>query len=366
MKRVVLVICISLFFANFGLPEIKTFSQTVKLVMGERDSREQLRAQATLEAKRLALEEAGAYIQSVANVKQIFQETNTAYSEDYFKQVDLLALTAGVASVVVKNEEWKVEGPALVLYLTCEVTVDTKDIQNQIKSLLNDRQKYDSQKELQEENQRLRQDLEDLKRRLEKVEAAKVPELNQEKEKLTKQFTAQEWFNKGYAASNPEDKINFYTEAIHLDPDWSWPYNNRGIAYANKGDYDQAISDYNQALKLDPNYAQAYVNRGCAYADKGDYDQAISDYNQALKLDPNCAQAYGNRGNVYADKEDYDKAISDYNQALKLDPNDAQTYNNRGCAYALKGDYHRAREDFLKAKALGDSNAQKALDLLEK
>jgi tetratricopeptide (TPR) repeat protein len=300
--------------------------------MGERDSREQLRAQATLEAKRLALEEAGAYIQSVANVKQIFQETNTAYSEDYFKQVDLLALTAGVASVVVKNEEWKVEGPALVLYLTCEVTVDTKDIQNQIKNLLSDKQKYDSQKELQEENKRLRQDLEDLKRRLEKVEADKVPELNQEKDRLTKQFTAQEWFQKGYDATNPEDKINFYTEAIHLDPDWSWPYNNRGNAYA----------------------------------DKGDYDQAISDYNQALKLDPNCAQAYGNRGNVYADKEDYDKAISDYNQALKLDPNDAQTYNNRGCAYALKGDYHRAREDFLKAKALGDSNAQKALDLLEK
>jgi tetratricopeptide (TPR) repeat protein len=358
MKKAVFIICLTFLLANFGFCEIKTFSKTVKLEMGERDSRDQLRAQATLEAKRQALEEAGAYIQSVVDVKQIFTETNTAYSEDYFKQIDLLAIAASVSSVKVINEEWKMEGSAVILYLTCQVTLETAEVKEKVRSLLADKQKWDGQKELQEENQRLRKDLEDLKRRLEKVEAAQVPILTEEKNKLTQQYTAQEWFDKGLAATNLEDQINFYTEAIHLSPDWTWPYNNRGNAYSDKGDYEQAIRDFNQALKLNPNYAEAYYNRGNAYALKGDYEQAIRDYNQALKLNPNDAEAYNNRGIAYAKKGDYEQAINDFNQALKLDPNYAEAYNNRGIAYAKKGDYEQAIRDYNQALKLNPNYAE--------
>ncbi|GHU52814.1 hypothetical protein FACS1894200_13340 [Spirochaetia bacterium] len=70
----------------------------------------------------------------------------------------------------------------------------------------------------------------------------------------------------------------------------AFAYNNRGIAYKNKGEYDRAIADYTQAITLDPNYAVAYAGRGIIYDDyKGDYQRAIADYTQALKLDPNNA-----------------------------------------------------------------------------
>ena len=52
-------------------------------------------------------------------------------------------------------------------------------------------------------------------------------------------------------------------------------YNNRGVAYAAKGQYDQAISDYNKALEMNPRFAKAYYNRGLAYWRKGQPDQAI-------------------------------------------------------------------------------------------
>ena len=39
-------------------------------------------------------------------------------------------------------------------------------------------------------------------------------------------------------------------------------YCNRGVAYANKGDYDKAIADCNEAIRLDPKDAVAYCNRG--------------------------------------------------------------------------------------------------------
>ena len=56
------------------------------------------------------------------------------------------------------------------------------------------------------------------------------------------------------------------------------------------------IDDYNQAIKLDPNYAYAYNNRGNARYNLGDKQGAIDDYTQAIKLDPNYAKAYYNRG----------------------------------------------------------------------
>ncbi|MDR1399494.1 MAG: tetratricopeptide repeat protein [Treponema sp.] len=165
---------------------------------------------------------------------------------------------------------------------------------------------------------------------------------------------------RGVAYSNKGDNnraIADYTQALRLAPNYATAYNNRGIAYADKGDYNRAIADYTQALRLDPNDAAAYLNRGLAYKDKGDYDRAIADYTQALRLDPNDAVAYYNRGIAYYSKRDYDRAIADYTQALRLDPNDAAAYNNRGSAYRNKGDNDRAIADYTQALRLDPNDA---------
>jgi len=126
-------------------------------------------------------------------------------------------------------------------------------------------------------------------------------------------------------------------------------YNNRGNAYDDKEEYNQAISDYNQALKIEPDYADAYFNRGNTYYKKGEYEQALSDYNQVLNIDPNYAKVYTNRGNVYKDKKEYNQAISDYNQALEINPSDVKAYNNRGLAYYENGEYDKAISDYNQA-----------------
>ena len=52
-------------------------------------------------------------------------------------------------------------------------------------------------------------------------------------------------------------------------------YNNRGIAYDEKGEFDKAIEDYKKAIELNPEYADAYNNRGLAYYGKDESDRAI-------------------------------------------------------------------------------------------
>ena len=135
-------------------------------------------------------------------------------------------------------------------------------------------------------------------------------------------------------------------------------YYNRGLAYANKGQYDQAISDCTNALEINPRYAHAYNNRGLAYEKKGQHDQAISDCTNALEINPRNAEAYNNRGIAYKNKGQYDQAISDYNKALEINPGFANAYNNRQIAYENKGQHDRAISDDTEAHGCEYSEAR--------
>ena len=146
-----------------------------------------------------------------------------------------------------------------------------------------------------------------------------------------------------------DQAIQDYNKAIELKPDLAEAYNNRGIAYRVKGDFDHAIQDFNKAIDLKPDYAEAYNNRGNAYRDKGEFDHAIQDFDKAIELKPDFAEAYNNRGNAYRDKGEFDHAIQDYNKAIELKPDFAEAYINRGNAYSDKSEFDQAIQDFNKA-----------------
>ena len=143
--------------------------------------------------------------------------------------------------------------------------------------------------------------------------------------------------------------IEAYSHAITLKSDYADAYNNRGVAYGNKGNYDRAIKDCNKAIQLNPNLAEAYNNRGVAYDGKGEFDHAIADYTKAIAFNPNLAMAYYNRGRACGKRDDYDRAIEDFNKAITLKSDYADAYNNRGVAYDGKGEFDHAIADYTKA-----------------
>jgi len=155
-----------------------------------------------------------------------------------------------------------------------------------------------------------------------------------------------------------DQAISDLNKAIEIDPRFPLAFNNRGNAYVGKGLYDQGISDFNKAIEIDPRFAKAYNNRGNAYVGKGLYDQAISDLNKAIEINPRFALAYNNRGNAYVGKGLYDQALSDFNKAIEINSRFAQAYNNRGNAYADKGLYDEALSNFNKAIEINPRFAQ--------
>ena len=147
--------------------------------------------------------------------------------------------------------------------------------------------------------------------------------------------------NQAYFEKDDTDKIiTLYTKALDIASKLSQPwddlykiYNNRGVAYNDKGEFDDAIKDFYQAIKLNPNDAYAYNNRGSAYYNKEEFGKAIEDYTTAIKLNHNYAEAYINRASCYIKlaeketdkakaKEYYQKALDDCDTGLSLNPDE--------------------------------------------
>jgi tetratricopeptide (TPR) repeat protein len=134
-------------------------------------------------------------------------------------------------------------------------------------------------------------------------------------------------------------------------------YDNRGIHYSRKGEYDRAIPDFDEAIRLDPKFAQAYNNRGIAYNNKGSYDHAIADFDEAIRLNPKFTLAYYNRGLSYGRKGELNRAIADLDEAIRLNPKYSAAYNARAFVYASMGDYARAIADYDQALTFDPSLA---------
>jgi len=132
---------------------------------------------------------------------------------------------------------------------------------------------------------------------------------------------------------------------------------NNAFALCSSGkctDPQKVIEYLNEAIKLKPDLAEAYNNRGKAYDDLGQRQQAITDYNEAIRLKPDLADAYYNRGKAYGDLGQHQQAITDYNEAIRLKPDYAHAYNNRGVAYFMQNNYELGCPDAQKACALGN------------
>ncbi len=139
------------------------------------------------------------------------------------------------------------------------------------------------------------------------------------------------------------------SQAIKINPKYADAYNQRGISWHAKGNFDQAIADYTKVIELDSKFAKAYVNRGNTLMDKGLIDEAIVDFDSALKIDPDESYAYANRCVSWTKKEDFQRAMRDCNRSLEINPRFAEAYVFRGDVSDDTNDFDGAITDYSKA-----------------
>src|SRR5437016_13807568 len=94
--------------------EIRTITATGEYRMGDNDSRSDAKRLALLDAKRLALEQAGTYIESITEVENF----------DLSKE-EIRAYTAGIVEVVEQPTRTTMEGATTVVRVDVTVKIDT-------------------------------------------------------------------------------------------------------------------------------------------------------------------------------------------------------------------------------------------------
>jgi serine/threonine-protein kinase len=153
---------------------------------------------------------------------------------------------------------------------------------------------------------------------------------------------------------DPTRAIVYYREAIKLRPKMLAVCNNLGLVLFAKFWLDDnpsewgtgAINVFRQASWTDPDFAAPFNNLGVVFEIKGDWNEAAVHYQNALRIDPQMAPAHANLAGIQAGAGQFYKAIDHYRQAIRLDPAFAEAHLGLGLALEAKGLLDETNECF--------------------
>ncbi|KAG1672511.1 hypothetical protein FOA52_002820 [Chlamydomonas sp. UWO 241] len=92
--------------------------------------------------------------------------------------------------------------------------------------------------------------------------------------------------NAAFSAASYPEAIEFFTQAIAVDPKNHVLFSNRSAAKASLKEYDGALQDAQECVSLKPDWAKGYSRLGAAYYGMEDYQAAGKAYTDGLVLDP--------------------------------------------------------------------------------
>ncbi|VVT57932.1 uncharacterized protein SAPINGB_P005953 [Magnusiomyces paraingens] len=118
--------------------------------------------------------------------------------------------------------------------------------------------------------------------------------------------------NKAMGLKDYGSAIDFYTQAINLDPTNAIYLSNRAAAHSFSGAHEEAADDARAAIKIDSNYTKAYSRLGLALYSLGDAEGAVNAYSNGLKLEGATPSEAMKRGFETAKKkvaEDLDSVV---------------------------------------------------------
>jgi tetratricopeptide (TPR) repeat protein len=113
----------------------------------------------------------------------------------------------------------------------------------------------------------------------------------------------------------------------------------RGLINLGRQKYQKAIVDFSTLIDGNNNVDlfKVYLNRGVAFMNIQEYEQALNDITKSIELNSTNASAYHSRGMLNYQLKDYSAAIRDFKQALEYSDNNPETNFNLGMSYIRLG-----------------------------
>ncbi len=161
--------------------------------------------------------------------------------------------------------------------------------------------------------------------------------------------------NLGVALANQgrlDEAITHFTSAARLAPGNSRAFNNLGLARAKQNRPDEAIMYYDKAIRFKPDYAEAWNNLGVELGLQGKHERSMECFHKAVTLDHGYADGHYNLGIAMILVGRVDEAVEQFETALTIEPDYVDAHNELGVALFQRNDIDGARQHFIEALRL--------------
>ena len=146
-----------------------------------------------------------------------------------------------------------------------------------------------------------------------------------------------------------DEAIKETAEAQRLDPLPPWRATNLAWMYYLARRNDEAIVQFRKILELEPNSAVTHYSLGLAYEQKGMFEQAIAEFLKARGIDKNCNECLAFLGHADAVSGKREQARRTLEELLELSREHHVDPYHFGIIYAGLGEAGKAFEWFEKA-----------------
>ncbi|WP_043601173.1 magnetosome protein MamA [Solidesulfovibrio magneticus] len=151
---------------------------------------------------------------------------------------------------------------------------------------------------------------------------------------------------------SPEEALRYLKEWARHEKNDPEPLYQMGIALANLGDYQRAVTVFDKVLKLRPNHFMASYRKGAVLLKMKQYKLALPVLEAVVAEKPEDARAYYLLGLAYDGDEQLEKGIEAMQKAVDLDPEEIKYHQHLGFMNVRKDDHKTAAEHFTKVMEL--------------
>ncbi|MFN3404908.1 MAG: tetratricopeptide repeat protein [Cytophagaceae bacterium] len=133
--------------------------------------------------------------------------------------------------------------------------------------------------------------------------------------------------------------IYYFKKAVDIHPKYLNSHLNLGLCYFNLNEIERAVEYWEEAGKLFngpypalQTYARIFLDRGIAYGQKKQFNEAIIELQRAIKIYPYDADIWENLGGAYFMTAKFDESREAFSKSLSLNPYLTGSLQGKGVA----------------------------------
>ncbi len=270
--------------------EVRTLTATGEYRMGDNDTKTDAKRLALLDAKRLALEQVGTYLEGVTEVKDL------RVTKD-----EIRSYTAGIVEVLEQATRTALEGETSVVRVDVTVRVDAAVVAKQLGELRKNELAKEELVRARAEADRLRKELDERNKQLAAMKGGATEAALQQRQQVMARADANELLTKTWQvpAGAKDDIVTTAKQptaeeaakyraileaALKLDPNNPWVHFKLGHLYHSEGNLGAAIREYRTTIHLKPDAARPHLALGRALKAQGKKQEGAEEMMAYLML----------------------------------------------------------------------------------